>query len=447
MSAANSYFDGLNEKLLAALPTGARNVVEFGCTNGRLGAAYKARNPGARWIGVELQPHAAAIAERHLDGVIIGNVDSLAAERLGGDYDLVVFGDLLEHLRDPEAFLGLCREVSAANARLVCCVPNMGHVSVIERMLAGDLSYDAAGLLDSTHIRFLSWASTYKLLLDAGWLPNLTDGHYFGTGEPFMKQLVAAASTIGIPGWTAARNLMLYQLIIDCIKSPPAPQRAEPAPYTVVVPVNRRSQFDLNIRRSPGVAEVNATVLAIENAGTPAAALAKGRANSTTPWILFCHQDVYMPRGSGKALGSVLASVPAERAPLELMGFAGLAYEPDGTTRMAGLMIDRVARFDYASASDAASIDEVAVIVHRDSVHEIDSRLGWHTWATDLCLATRHGRRTGHARIIRVPIFHNSYADYQVPKEWNTSAAVLSGKYPDIPAIHTLCGTITRGAR
>ena len=56
------YFDGLNERLFAAIPPDARNVIEFGCANGLLGAACKNGHPAMRWTGVDLS--AAAVAER-----------------------------------------------------------------------------------------------------------------------------------------------------------------------------------------------------------------------------------------------------------------------------------------------------------------------------------------------------------------------------------------------
>jgi len=440
MDTPADYFGGLNEKLLSALPSGRSNVLEFGCANGRLGAAYKNLNPGTRWTGVEVNSNAAATASQCLDAVIVGNVESLNVSQLGHQYDLVVFGDVLEHLRSPEMLLSVAHEITTEDARLVCCVPNMGHVSIVERMLAGDLSYDSSGLLDSTHLRFLSWASTYKLLLDAKWLPALADGyHVRPSNSELLRHLVAAAGSAAIPPQTALRNLLLYQLIVDCVKSPAPPKCATPATFSVVVPVNRRTQFDLNIGRSPGVSEVHAELISVEKAASPAAALAAGRASSSSPWILFCHQDVYLPRGAGTAICSLLGAIPAAEVRQELIGFAGLTREGE-STRMAGLMIDRLSRFDHPRASTAASIDEVAVLLHRDSVHQIDASLGWHTWATDLCLAA--GRKVARARIERVPIFHNSYADYRVPADWHKSAAILAEKYSDVHSIATLCGEI-----
>jgi len=83
--------------------------------------------------------------------------------------------------------------------------------------------------------------------------------------------------------------------------------------------------------------------------------------------------------------------------------------------------------------------------MHADSVHKIDPTLGWHLWATDLCLAVARGRRSGSARVLRVPIVHNSYADHTVPPAWHQSAATLKAKYPELDRIATLCGNVESG--
>ncbi len=437
-AADSAYYEGLNEKLLAAIPAAARNVLEFGCANGRLGEACKHRQPGLRWTGVDIRVGDAA--RKRLDEVVPMDLDAPDAARLRRDYDVVVFGDLLEHLRDPEAFLSFAHAVSAPSARLVCCVPNMAHASVIERMLAGDLCYDEAGLLDATHLRFLSPASTFKLLLDAGWLPHQQDSYAVGHAvEPFLHQLIAAAGHLGIPPSTAARNVLGYQLIIDCVKAPVLPAHATTVPFSVIVPVNNRRQFDLNIARSPGIAEVQAEVVVVEGARHAAEAFEHGRRRARHRWTVFCHQDVYFARGTGRALGSLFANIADADAPGVLIGFAGLGRTADGRAVPAGLVIDRIARFDHEASREAVSIDELAIALTTDSTHVIDPRLGWHLWATDLCLSVTGGR---HARLARVPLFHNSYNDGQLPPAFHASAQALTEKHRDRRVIPTLCGTI-----
>ena len=437
-----AYYEGLNEKLLAAIPADARRVLEFGCANGRLGEACKRQNPALRWTGIERSANAAAVAAGRIDEVVLMDLDAPVLSRLGNGYDVVVLGDILEHLRDPEALLRVAHDISAPDARLVCCVPNMAHASVIERMLAGDLSYDAAGLLDETHLRFLSPASTFKLLLDAGWMPNLRDSYVVGhPNQGLVNHLVAAAMQVGISQYAATNNILAYQLIIDCIKAPAAREPPATTPFSVVVPVNRVQQFELNARRSPGLAEVGAEIIPVEGAANAAEALTAGRVRASHRWIVYCHQDVYFPRGTGKAIAALLGSIPEADVPRALIGFAGLGIGADGQPGYAGLVIDRRSRFDHPESAHAVSLDELAIAVAADSVHEIDPGFGWHIWATDLCLAALHRRGTGPARIVRIPLFHNSFGDFSLPPAFHASIAVLNEKWRDLGAIATLNGT------
>lgn len=442
MSATGGYHDGLNEKLRAAVPGDARCVLELGCASGRLGAACKQANPRVQWTGVDASELAVSEATGRLDRVVAMDLDRPDRMALGAGYDVVVLGDVVEHLRDPASCLQLVHEISAPEARLLCCIPNMVHASVIERMLSGDLSYDSAGLLDATHLRFLSCGSIFKLLLDAGWLPNVRDRYVVGhANQPFLRHLVAAAHEIGIPEQTALGHLLSYQMIIDCIKSPPAMSGAASARFTVVVPVTNRMQFELNVRRSPGLAEVASEIIPVEGARNPAEAFAAGKQRAGAPWIVFCHQDVYFPTGTGRHLAALFSAVPPPEAARTLIGFAGIGQLGAQAMGNSGLVIDRSARFDHPASETAFSIDEFAVAMSADSVHTIDPSLGWHLWGTDLCLAALVGHR-GHARIVRVPLFHNSHNDGRLPASFQSAAHVLRGKYPQIPAIATLCGVI-----
>jgi SAM-dependent methyltransferase len=445
MTAAAAEHHALNEKLRAAMPGDARSVLELGCGDGRFGAACKQAMPQLRWTGVDSSAAALSEAAKRLDRVALMDLDRPDRTALGGGYDLVLLGNVLERVRDPAACLQLAHEVSVPQARLLCCIPNSVHASVIERMLSGDLSYDSAGLLDAAHARLLSRGSAFKLLLDAGWLPNQRDRYLAGHGnEPFLRHLVAAAHEIGVPEQTALSHLLGCQLIVDCIKSPPAAPEGAASRFAVVVPVTNRLQFELNVRRSPGLAEVGAEIIPVEAARNPAEAFDAGRRRAGAPWIVFCHQDVYFPRGTGRHLAALFAAVPPPEAPRTLIGFAGIGELGAGAIGNSGLVIDRSARFDNPASGAALSIDELAVAMSADTTHAIDPSLGWHLWATDLCLAAIFGRR-GHTRIARVPLFHNSYNDGRLPASFHSAAQVLRGKYPQAAAIPTLCGVIGQG--
>ena len=447
--AATNYYDGLNLKLLDAIPPKARRVLELGCANGLLGRRFKELHPGVQWCGVDVSADAVAAAAQHLDRAVQIDLDSADLSVLGGGFDVIVIGDLLEHLRDPGRVLSALYDLGSDDARIACCLPNMGHLSVIERLVAGDISYDAAGLLDRTHTRFYTPSSAFKTFLDSGWLPHLKDQYRFKLPQThFAARIVDAAVALGLPMETAVHNLGLYQMILVCEKWPlqsllrPGPR----VPFSVIVPVNRPWQHELNVARSPGLQEVDAEVICVQGASSAAAAYASGAQRATHAWRVMAHQDVYFPTGSGYTLAQQLGAVEQAGLTGAPIGFAGLEADParKGAVRHAGLVIDRTALFRHQPSSGAVSMDEFAVALHRDSAVAIDASLGWHLWATDLCLQAEQHAKQPIAQIIDVPLFHNSTNAHQLPPEFHESARVLMDKYPGRQRFPTLCGELTR---
>ncbi len=447
----SNYYDGLNLKLLAAIPADAKRVLELGCANGRLGRRFKELHPGVHWSGVELMADAAATAAQHLDRVIQLDLDHAElSQQLEGGFDAIVIGDLLEHVREPGRLLESLYDLAAPHAQIVCCLPNMAHLSVIERMIAGDISYDTMGLLDATHVRFYSPASAFKTFLDAGWLPHLADQYRVELPQThFAAKVVEAAQLLGVPAETAAHNLGCYQMIIVCRKWAMQALRGSgpSAPFSVIVPVNRPWQYELNIARSPGLKEVGAEIIPVQGADSAAAAYAWGAQRARHGWHLLAHQDVYFPTGSGFALARQLGALEAAGRTRAPVGFAGVAPsgQGDGRVRHAGLVIDRTTLFAHPGCEGALSIDEFAVALHRDAAVSIDPALGWHLWGTDLCLQA-HSQAQGQACVLETPLFHNSSTAWALPEAFHASARTLLEKYPQLERIPTLCGELQRKA-
>ncbi len=146
------YYEGLNEKLLMAIPS-SKKILEFGCGRGRLGQRYKELHPATRWHGIDIHAASLEVAATRLDRVWTVDLDDADIGSFEDGYDCVVMGDVLEHLRTPERLLIALEQITITDAKLVCCVPNMTHISIAERILAGDLTYDDNGLMDRTHLR------------------------------------------------------------------------------------------------------------------------------------------------------------------------------------------------------------------------------------------------------------------------------------------------------
>jgi len=206
--------------------------------------------------------------------------------------------------------------------------------------------------------------------------------------------------------------------------------------FSVIVGANDARQYLDNVYASPGLKEVNAPITAIWDATSASDAFYTGLSQTVSPWLLFCHQDVVFPAGTGFEIEKLLEGVPEQT----ILGFAGMSGEPNGPASNAGLVLDRGTLLDWPSTDTAISIDELAILIHRDSVCRIDPDLKWDLWATDLCLQVRLGGSC--ARIIRVLLHHNSRNQYVLPEAWFTSRKVLAVKYPQLKIIHTLCGDV-----
>jgi hypothetical protein len=437
----DGYYEGFNEKLFKALPDASR-ILEIGCASGRLGGRYKSEHPTASWVGIDFDPAVVSAAAQRLDRVYVRDLAREELDDVGDGYDCVVLGDVLEHIARPEDLLLQLESVTTADAQMMLCVPNGAHVSIVERLLLGDLTYEDAGLMDRTHVRMFSSSSLLKLLLDCGWWPEVVDRYVVGHADPgLVEQLGVIARRLGASPHFADLTLTSYQLIVSCRKLPGRPEREKPGTFSVVVPVNNEPVFALNVMASPGLRECGAEIVPCRRQPTAAAAFRSGASLARHDWIVFCHQDVYFPRGTGVALAKILGDVPSSERRQTLIGFAGIGLDRDAREYEAGMVLDRFRRLDWPAAEAATSLDEFAVVLARDSNLAIDGELGWHLWATELCLqAIRRGFPP--ARILRLPLFHNSLTGFSLPAAFHASAKILAAKYADQAPIRSLCGVI-----
>ena len=171
----NSYYERANPDLLFRIPVQARRVLEVGCGAGALGAAYKRINPDAQVVGLELNAQQAERARTHLDHVLNVDVDHTPTpplpDGLGSaqaPFDCLVYGDVLEHLREPQEVLRQQLKWLAADGLVLACIPNVQHWSVLLNLLAGRWPQQDQGLFDRTHLRWFTRDSMIKLMQSCG---------------------------------------------------------------------------------------------------------------------------------------------------------------------------------------------------------------------------------------------------------------------------------------
>lgn len=161
----------VNQELLSLIPDNARRVVEIGCMLGAMAQAFRATHPEAEYVGVDIDPEYAQAAAQHCTRSLAGDVERLDPAVFDSLFpsDCWIFGDCLEHLRDPWMLLKRIRAAIDPQGCLLVCIPNAQHWSVQWRLASGNFRYEDSGLLDRTHIRWFTRITMLEMFAGAGW--------------------------------------------------------------------------------------------------------------------------------------------------------------------------------------------------------------------------------------------------------------------------------------
>ena len=151
---------------VASVPAGS-DVLDVGAADGSV--ARMLGQMGCRVWGVEYDPEAAGIAQEWCEDVIVGDIEQLDLKgALGRRFDVILFLDILEHLKDPLTVLRGALDLLTDRGHVVISLPNVAHVAMRAQLLSGHFSYTATGLLDNTHLRFFDPTSVHQFVRDAG---------------------------------------------------------------------------------------------------------------------------------------------------------------------------------------------------------------------------------------------------------------------------------------
>jgi methionine biosynthesis protein MetW len=154
-------------KAYALVPAGSR-VLDVGCGSGELASYLAAR--GDRVWGVDVNAAAVAQAAAFCVDTRVADLEEteLASLFAGLQFDIVLFADVLEHLREPWKVLQAARGVLAPGGRVVASIPNFGHAAVRLAVVSGTLPYRGLGILDDTHVRFFTLSGVQSLFEESG---------------------------------------------------------------------------------------------------------------------------------------------------------------------------------------------------------------------------------------------------------------------------------------
>jgi 2-polyprenyl-3-methyl-5-hydroxy-6-metoxy-1,4-benzoquinol methylase len=190
------------EDLAARIPAGASAVLDVGCSHGATAPALR-RAGVARIVGIEPDLGDAAEAAKAYDQVLPVALEAIAGEaerQLVGQFDAILFGDVLEHLENPAAALVRVRPWLSERGAVVASVPNVGHWSVIADLVAGRFDYVPYSILSGTHVRFFTRRTLVDLFEACGYGVRSIETVRFDPSPEGARRLAALRA---IPGASA----------------------------------------------------------------------------------------------------------------------------------------------------------------------------------------------------------------------------------------------------
>jgi 2-polyprenyl-3-methyl-5-hydroxy-6-metoxy-1,4-benzoquinol methylase len=168
---AETYYSHCRTDLLKLIPRNINNrVLEIGA--GRGDTLLKAKESGlaAYVVGIDLTKiEQSQQALPDIDRFITGNIETMELEFEENFFDVILCGDVLEHLIDPWQCLTRLRPLLRDGGVIIASIPNVRYWKVsMGLVLGGRWNYCESGTLDRTHVRFFVKNTIQEMFEGAG---------------------------------------------------------------------------------------------------------------------------------------------------------------------------------------------------------------------------------------------------------------------------------------
>ena len=163
-------------------------VLEFGCAKGYF-SRYMHENLGCTVTGIEIDKNAIEDAMPYLEQGICCDIEAYEWSNCieNKQFDIVMFSDVLEHLRNPKKALVESLKYLKDDGRVLFSVPNIAHSDVIMKLIENRFDYSDTGILDNTHVYFLGEKNIGDFCESAGLFLENVDGVRVPVGATNQK--------------------------------------------------------------------------------------------------------------------------------------------------------------------------------------------------------------------------------------------------------------------
>jgi len=156
-----------------SVPEGS-HVLDLGCATGYL-SQYLRENKSCNILAVDIDPANVSIAVQRGLNAFEGDADApVTWERITdyaakhGEFEVVIAGDVIEHLKQPDKTLKKIKGVLKKDGVLIASTPNIAYWKSRLNLLLGNFDYTEYGIMDRTHLRFFTEKTLREVALNSG---------------------------------------------------------------------------------------------------------------------------------------------------------------------------------------------------------------------------------------------------------------------------------------
>lgn len=163
-----AYFSKARLDLISFIPNNSlQRILEIGAGGCDTLIEIKKRNLAKEVVGVELMPLTNTNQDNPLiDKLIIADLDKEKLELEHDYFDVIIAGDVFEHLIDPWSVVNDLSKFLKIGGIFIVSLPNIREISTLFKIIVkGSFQYDIqGGILDKTHLRFFCKKDAIDLL-------------------------------------------------------------------------------------------------------------------------------------------------------------------------------------------------------------------------------------------------------------------------------------------
>lgn len=198
----NPYKAGVGKyathNIIARLIGRKKTVLDVGCNTGYMKTIADKSN---EFYGLDYMKGAVKEARKTYVDASEYNIENLTPLPWDRKFDVIILGDVLEHINNPEEALKHFSSYLQSDGYFIISVPNIANWLIRLKLLFGKFDYTESGIMDDTHIRFYTVKTTRELIAGAGLKVTFISGgaslfgvviHYL----PFLNGLLSSSIVV-----------------------------------------------------------------------------------------------------------------------------------------------------------------------------------------------------------------------------------------------------------